>query len=364
MTESFHNGLAPQLVRPARLVNAAQVAHDTEVRQSPNGVRFATFGETGLADLDLDRMLQAVPTAITAALKSNTYYFVPLAMREAGEEGEGAEIPDGLNQAPELKVANPQAAGMPFAGVQPAMVASAYSEEFSDAAICHRNVDLEQGLCGVFISTRLMGDRFALSFEFFINVAHAFVDQTGVPESFADLVWQQAVREVRGETSMDAWETRNLAFGRPANAVPEPIPPTSRRNRGSVGARAGMLARDRAFASAEDESSHLASAEGLAQPSGVPAAGSQEPGRSPDSREQSSSGPLQKERQIYLEAAFSDAVAIYLLSLALDFDYSELREREYPLLHPSALAARLRLVSELFPPNPGYEFAVRYRRRG
>jgi hypothetical protein len=71
----------------------------------------------------------------------------------------------------------------------------------------------------------------------------------------------------------------------------------------------------------------------------------------------------EKERESYLAAAFSDAVAIYLLSLALDFDYSELREREYPLLAPAALSARLRTVAELFPPNPGYEFAVRYRRR-
>ena len=54
---------------------------------------------------------------------------------------------------------------------------------------------------------------------------------------------------------------------------------------------------------------------------------------------------------------------MYLLSLALDFDYSELRAREYPLLAPAALAARLRLVGELFPPNKGYEFSVRYRRR-
>ncbi len=61
------------------------------------------------------------------------------------------------------------------------MVASAYTDEFSDAAICHRNVELGHGKRGVFISTRLMGDRFALSFEFFINVAHAFVDQAGVP---------------------------------------------------------------------------------------------------------------------------------------------------------------------------------------
>jgi len=71
----------------------------------------------------------------------------------------------------------------------------------------------------------------------------------------------------------------------------------------------------------------------------------------------------EKEREAYLAAAFSDAVAIYLLSLALDFDYNELRERDYPLLAPAALSARLRVVADLFPPNPGYEFAVRYRRR-
>ena len=104
---------------------------------------------------------------------------------------------------------------------QPTMVASAYTDEFSDAAICHRNVELGHGKRGVFISTRLMGDRFALSFEFFINVAHAFVDQAGVPETFADLVWKQALSGVRGETSIDAWESRNLAFGRAANALPE-----------------------------------------------------------------------------------------------------------------------------------------------
>ncbi len=85
MAETVQTGQprTPQLVRAASLVNAAQIAHDTEVRQSPNGVSFATFGETGLADLDLDRMLETVPTAITAALKANTYYFVPLALREA-----------------------------------------------------------------------------------------------------------------------------------------------------------------------------------------------------------------------------------------------------------------------------------------
>ena len=39
------------------------------------------------------------------------------------------------------------------------------------------------------------------------------------------------------------------------------------------------------------------------------------------------------------------------------------REREYPLLAPAALAERLRLMAELFPPNEGYTFSIRYRRR-
>ena len=71
----------------------------------------------------------------------------------------------------------------------------------------------------------------------------------------------------------------------------------------------------------------------------------------------------EKSKNEFLEAAFADAIAIYLLSLAIDFDYSELREREYPLLAPKALAERLQHIARLFPPNPGYEFAIKYRRR-
>jgi len=52
-----------------------------------------------------------------------------------------------------------------------------------------------------------------------------------------------------------------------------------------------------------------------------------------------------------------------MLSLCLDVDYYELREREYPLLAASALAARLKKVAELFPPNPGFQFNVFYKRR-
>jgi hypothetical protein len=66
----------------------------------------------------------------------------------------------------------------------------------------------------------------------------------------------------------------------------------------------------------------------------------------------------------YFEATFSDTISIYLLSLYLDVDYYDLRERDYPLLAPSALAGRLRKVAELFPPNAGYEFSVLYKRRG
>lgn len=284
-------------VQTASLVRAQQVAHEVEVRQSANGVRFATFGETGLAAPDLDHMLGAVPTSVTAALKANTYFFVPLALREPDQTG-----------SPRNQKSSE------------ALVAPTYTDALGDAAICHRNVELGSGHRGVFISTRLMNDRFALCFEFFINVAHAFVDQAGVPQSFAELAWQQALANVRGETSMDAWESRHAALGRQPSTEPEPL--KSRRDRSPRPFTANMLAAQ-------------------VEPVKID----------------------EKERKAFVETSFSDALAIYLLSLALDFDYSELREREYPLLAPQALAARLRCVAELFPANPGYEFSIRYRRR-
>jgi hypothetical protein len=274
------------------LIGAKQVAHDVEERKSSNGVRFATYGETGVATVELDRILEAVPAAIVDSLQANTYYFVPLALREPLDKKS-----------------------------EPVMVADAWSDELSDSAICHRNVELSSGHQGVFISTRLLADRFALSFEFFINVAHAFVDKAGVPESFNELVWKQALDGVRGETSLDAWEARNLTFGRPAHAMPdEPFAP-SRRTRAFAPVLRSLSA----------SSVHTTFDE--------------------------------KERSLYMTSAFTDAVAIYLLSLALDFNYGDLRERDYPLLAPAALASRLRAVAELFPPNAGYEFAVKYRRK-
>ena len=260
MAEGVQNGL----------VRASQVAKETTVRRAPNGVAYAAFGDNSLSDSDLERIVQAVPTAVAAALSRKAYYFVPLALSER-RSGESADS---------------------------TLVATAYTTELGDQAICHRNVTLD-GADGVFISTRLLGDRFALAFEFFINVGHAVVDVAGVPDSFQQLVWSQALSDVRGETSQDAWESRHLS-----------------------------LAGDRQPAKSEGK-------------------------------------PIVDERSktSYLESAFSDAVAIYLLSLSIDFDYTELREREYPLLAPQALAERLRLVAKLFPPNPGYEFAIRYRRR-
>lgn len=249
------------------LVRAAQVARETPVRRAPNGVAYAAFGDNSLNDLELERIVQAVPTAVAAALARKAYYFVPLAIAES-RTGDST------------------------------LIAPAYTTELGDQAICHRNVALDNA-DGVFISTRLLSDRFALAFEFFINVGHAFLDVAGVPEVFQQLAWSQALSDVRGETSQDAWESRNQS-----------------------------LAGDRTQARAEGK-------------------------------------PIVDERAktAFLESAFSDAVAIYLLSLSIDFDYSELREREYPLLAPQALADRLRLVARLFPPNPGYEFAIRYRRR-
>jgi hypothetical protein len=75
-------------------------------------------------------------------------------------------------------------------------------------------------------------------------------------------------------------------------------------------------------------------------------------------------GPeAERAKHEYLLATFSDAIAVYVLSLYLDVDYQDLRERDYPLLAPAAMGDRLRKINELFPPNPGFEFAIYHRRR-
>jgi hypothetical protein len=240
------------------LYTATKVAQEAQVREANNGMCWASFGEVHAGTEELERIVQAVPTVIAAALRQRAWYFVPLAI---GENDDTVVAPD-------------------------------YSVDLGDRAICHRNVRFGGSEC-IFISTRLMQDRFALAFEFLINVGHHFVDVVGVPQSFADLAWSQATNDVRGETSQDAWESRRRALDR---------------------------------------------------------------GRGNDIDERAKSS--------YLESTFSDALAVYMLSLTVDFDYADLREREYPLLAAPALAERLRHVAEMFPPNPGYEFEIRYRRRG
>jgi hypothetical protein len=264
------------------LVQATHVAREAQLQRAPNGIHYAAFGDTNITPGDLIRMVQAVPVTIAGALDRKAYYFVPLAMSEARPEAKSEARPES------------KPAGKTDSSGDGTMIASAYTVDHAENAICHRNVSLGDR-DGIFISARLLSDRFALAFEFFINIGHAFVDTVGVPASFTDLVWAQAVADVRGETSQDAWESR-------ASALPS----------GSIDAKPRI-----------DE----------------------------------------KAKTEYIESAFSDAVAIYQLSLAVDFDYSELREREYPLLAPQPLAERLRHVAKLFPPNPTYEFAIRYRRR-
>jgi len=99
-------------------------------------------------------------------LNNRAYYFVPLAIADTGE----------------------------------VMIAPSYTVDLGDRAICHRNAAFGSTEA-VFLSTRLIEDRFGLAFEFFINVAHNFVEAAGVPESFSALAWSQAEAQVRGETA-------------------------------------------------------------------------------------------------------------------------------------------------------------------
>ena len=245
------------------LWHAEKVATQVNVMTAPNGIHYAAWGETRVPDADLEKLVGAVPAALSGALRQRAYYFVPLAIADTGEN----------------------------------MISPGYSVELGDRAVCHRNAAFGSTEA-VFLSTRLLEDRFGLAFEFFINVAHNFVEAAGVPESFATLVWSQAEAQVRGETSQDAWETRRRA---------------------------------------QDPQ--------LAQKGGKAAID-------------------ERARNSFFESAFSDSLAVYMLSLAVDFDYHDLREREYPLLAAPALAERLRHVAGVFPANPGYEFQIMYRRKG
>jgi len=240
---------APAITRPP-----AEVVRQTPVSQAPNGICFAIAGEVTVPTADLERMVAAVPDPIAASLQRKAYYFVPLTVNQGDET----------------------------------VIADRYDVALSDNAVCHRNLELGDSQC-VFISTRLMDDKFSVAFEFYINVGHAMVERAGVSQAFADLVWKQVEAGARGETSLDAWESRKSATAPGAD--------------------------------------------------------------------------IERHKNEYFAATFSDAISIYLLSLFIDVDYYDLRERDYPLLAPAQLAERLRKVAELFPPNPGFDFAIYYKRR-
>jgi hypothetical protein len=271
-------------VAQMELLPASLVAQQTPVRQSENRLSYAIFADTHITEQELEPIVQAVPNAVAAALTRHSYYFVPLTIGETEET----------------------------------MVAPGYTIDLGDRAMCHRNVQFDGADC-IFISTRLMQDRFALAFEFFINVGHHFVEAAGVPQSFCDLAWSQALAEVRGETSQDSYESRRRALDRGRNDGP------------------GARMAERTFSRVDPPTV----ASGLVGKGRID----------------------EKAKSSFFEAAFSDALAIYMLSLTLDFNYTDLREREYPLLAAHALAERLRHVAALFPPNPGYDFQISYRHK-
>src|SRR6202522_640963 len=214
---------------PAITRSPADVVRMTPVSQAANGVCFAVAGEVSISSSDLERMIAAVPGKIAGALQRKAYYFVPLTVSQ------GDEI----------------------------LIADRYDVALSDNAVCHRNLNLGDAQC-VFISTRLMDDKFSVAFEFYINVGHALVERAGVSHEFSELAWSQVEAGVRGETSLDACEARKFATA-----------------------------------------------------------------HGPDA---------EKYKNEYLAASFADAISIYLLSLYLDVDYYDLRERDYPLLAPAPMA--------------------------
>jgi hypothetical protein len=157
-------------------ISPAEVVRQTPVSQAPNGVCYAVMGTGTVQMPDMERMVAAVPVAVAPSLTRKAYYFVPLTVSQ-GEE---------------------------------TVIADRYDVGLSDQAVCHRNLNLGDSQC-VFISSRLMDDKFSLAFEFYINVAHAFVERAGVPAEFSELAWKQVEERQRGETGLDAWEFRKAA---------------------------------------------------------------------------------------------------------------------------------------------------------
>ena len=211
-------------------------------------------------------MVQAVPIAIAGALAHKNYYFVPLALA-TGEEAK----PRWWRRPTRRSSAIRRSAT--------AMSTTMARRESSSLRDCWRQV--------------------CTGFRVLHQCWPCFVDVIGVPEVFDQLVWGQAIADIRGETSQDAWESRNLALG--ASGQTEKV-----NGRPVVDERA---------------------------------------------------------RNNLLKPHFPMQLRSISSRLSVDFDYSELREREYPLLAPQALAdgcgwslgcflrIRLRVCDSLPPPR-------------
>ncbi len=87
------------------LWNAEKVATQAEAATAPNGIRYGAWGETRISDVDLERLVGAVPATLAPALSRRTYFFVPLAISDTAET----------------------------------VIAPTYTVDLGDRAVCHRN---------------------------------------------------------------------------------------------------------------------------------------------------------------------------------------------------------------------------------
>src|SRR5215469_10241288 len=72
------------------LVQATQGAREAPVQRASNGINYAAYGDIRLEERELQRMVEAVPASVAAALNRKAYYFVPLAMSESRSPVSGA----------------------------------------------------------------------------------------------------------------------------------------------------------------------------------------------------------------------------------------------------------------------------------
>ena len=81
----------------------AEVVRIAPVTQASNGICYSVMGEVTSGISDLERMVNAVPRTIAAALTRKAYYFVPLTLNLGDET----------------------------------MIADRYDVQLSDSAVCH-----------------------------------------------------------------------------------------------------------------------------------------------------------------------------------------------------------------------------------